>query len=85
LLLCTPQANDIYIYIYIYIFRSIPKACHPIGVSSIFKKIQVLTSQFLAELDTPSFQHCWHKFKLHRWTSTVPIFHTFELFFYQKS
>ncbi len=54
LLLCTPQAHDIYIYI----FRSIPKACHPIGVSSIFKKTQVLTSEFLAELDTPSFQHC---------------------------
>jgi hypothetical protein len=69
---------------YIYIFQSIPKACHPIGVSSIFKRIQVLTSEFLAELDTPSFQHCWLKFKLHRWTSTVPIFHTFELFSYKK-
>jgi hypothetical protein len=78
LLLYTPRANDIYI------FRSIPKACHPIGASSIFKKIQVLTSEFLAQLDTASFQHCWLKFKLHRWTSTVPIFHTFELFSYKK-
>jgi hypothetical protein len=65
-------------------FNQSPKHATQLEYQEYSKKIQVLRSEFLAELDTPSFQHCWLKFKLHRWTSTVPIFHTFELFSYKK-